>query len=150
MTSIDRQVWTPDRGDPVANRLADAAGGIERNGWLTSLGRGLRGRCPVCGQRPMFVGYLTVVDHCSLCQTPLSIVPADDAPPWVTMFIALHALIGLVVLLGRTTSLQTGATLMIVLPVAVLLCLALLRPVKGSTVALLLKLDVRREDQEPR
>ena len=66
------------------------------------------------------------------------------------MFIALHALIGLVVLLGRTTSLQTGATLMIVLPVAVLLCLALLRPVKGSTVALLLKLDVRREDQEPR
>ena len=87
--------------------------------------------------------------HCRFCGTALGAVPADDAPPWVTMFIALHVLVGVVVLLGRTTTLGTGATIVIVLPVALLLCLMLLRPVKGLVVALLLKLDVRREDQEP-
>ncbi len=63
------------------------------------------------------------------------------------MLIALHLLVGLVVVLGRTTTLDTAATTLVVMPVALLLCLALLRPVKGCVVALLLKLDVRREDQ---
>ncbi len=96
----------------------------------------------------MFQGYLSVVARCTVCDAPLGAVPADDAPPWVTMFIALHVLVGLVVLLGRTTTLDTSATIAIMLPVAILLCLALLRPVKGGVVALLIRLDVKREDQE--
>ena len=117
--------------------------------WIDALGCGAAGRCPVCGEGRLFHGYLSVVARCTVCDTPLGAVPADDAPPWVTMFIALHMLVGLVVLLGRTTTLDTGTTIAIVLPVAILLCLGLLRPVKGSVVAFLIKLDVKREDQEP-
>ncbi len=115
--------------------------------WMRALGRGVLGRCPICGQSGLFGGYLSVVTCCPVCATALGDVPADDAPPWLTMLIALHLLVGLVVLLSRTTRLDTEATVGIMLPVALVLCLALLRPVKGVVIALLLKLDVRREDQ---
>jgi uncharacterized protein (DUF983 family) len=101
----------------------------------------------VCGEQPIFKGYLSVRPRCPVCATALGDVPADDAPPWVTIFIALHVLIALVVSLGEWTTLGTGATTAIVLPVSLVLCLLLLRPVKGGVIAVLLKLDVRREDQ---
>ncbi len=117
--------------------------------WPAAIRRGVAGRCPACGQTSLFLGYLTVTPRCANCGTPLGDVPADDAPPYVTIFIALHLLVGLVVVLGRATSLGTGATLFIVTPIALVTCLGLLRPVKGALVAVLLKLDVWREQHEP-
>ena len=147
MTSSDRRVWKPDRSSwkGTGGLLPPDQGGVP--GWTDTLARGIAGRCPVCGGSPIFAGYLSVRAQCPVCGTLLGEVPADDAPPWVTMFIALHLLIGLVVSLGEWTTLGTAATIAIVLPVSLLLCLLLLRPVKGGVIALLLKLGVRREDQ---
>jgi uncharacterized protein (DUF983 family) len=111
-------------------------------GWTTALRRGAAARCPICGQGRIFDGYLSLRPACQICGTALGQLPADDAPPWITILIALHLLIGAVLLLGRTTRLGTEDTLVLMLPAAVLLCLVLLRPVKGCVVAVLLKLDV--------
>ena len=112
--------------------------------WSTALRRGAAGRCPACGEGRLFRGYLSVATRCARCDAPLGDVPADDAPTYLTLLIACHLLIGLVVVLERDTSLGTGAIVASVLPIAVAVCLGLLRPVKGGLVAVLLKLDVWR------
>ena len=43
--------------------------------------RGMRLRCPHCGEGRMFRAYLKVNDHCPVCGEDLSHHRADDAPP---------------------------------------------------------------------
>ena len=100
MTSNERQIWTPERSGSAVRRPQSSSSDDGHVDWPDALGRGLRARCPVCGQGRLFAGYLSVVDRCPVCGTPLASVPADDAPPWVTILIALHVLIGLVVLIS--------------------------------------------------
>ena len=114
--------------------------------WTVAIGRGLSGRCPACGAAPLFRSALSVVSSCPHCAAPLGDVPADDAPPYLTILVTAHPVILLGLVLVRDTELGTGAILAITLPLAVLLCLALLRPIKGGLVAVLLKLDLTRED----
>jgi uncharacterized protein (DUF983 family) len=143
------EIWRPVRTVDNADKRLLTAAGLLAPTWTQALSRGVAGRCPTCGRSHLFDGYLSVVPLCPSCGEALAELPSDDVPPWVTMFIALHVLVGVVVLLGRTTNLGTGATVAIVLPLAVMLCLALLRPVKGFVVAVLVKLGSHIEDQEP-
>ncbi len=138
MSRPPTEIWQPNRKPTASPRVA-------MPGWPATLRRGLGARCPACGVGRIFTGYLTVVPRCTCCGAPLGEVPSDDAPPWVTMLIAGHLVLGLAVALGRGTALGTGALLAIVLPTAVVLCLALLRPVKGGIIGILLKLDVWRD-----
>ena len=149
MPSTDHRLWRPDRSPRASQQGQGRAGEEIAPSWACALKRGVSGRCPVCGQARLFDGYLSVVNRCAVCGATLGSVPADDAPAWITMLIALHLLVGLVVLVEQTTSFDTATTVLIMLPAAFLLCMALLRPVKGSIIAVLLKLEIRREDQEP-
>lgn len=47
--------------------------------------RGLRKRCPACGSGPMMRGYLTVRDHCPVCNEALHHHRADDGPAYLTI-----------------------------------------------------------------
>ena len=60
----------------------------------TALSRGIRRRCPCCGQAPAFRGYLKVVDTCSNCETPLGLYPTDDGPAYLTILLVGHLVIG--------------------------------------------------------
>ncbi|HEX7800812.1 MAG TPA: DUF983 domain-containing protein [Asticcacaulis sp.] len=60
----------------------------------TALGRGLRRKCPCCGQASAFRGYLKVIDACPVCQTPLSLYPTDDGPAYITMLLIGHVVVG--------------------------------------------------------
>ncbi len=113
--------------------------------WMQAIGRGVRGACPACGNGPLFAGFLAVRPACAECHAPLGEVPSDDAPPYLTMLLAAHPVIALALLLVAGTTLGTAAVLAITLPAGILLCLGLLRPVKGALVAVLLKLDIWRE-----
>ncbi|PWG16211.1 DUF983 domain-containing protein [Salibaculum griseiflavum] len=55
-----------------------------------SILRGLRRRCPNCGDGIMFDGYLKVADHCPACQETLSHHRADDGPAYLTILIVGH------------------------------------------------------------
>ncbi len=58
-----------------------------------AVGRGLLCRCPVCGRAKLFDGYLTVTKICPVCDTPLGLARADDAPPYFTIFAVGHILV---------------------------------------------------------
>jgi uncharacterized protein (DUF983 family) len=118
-----------------------------RRGWpmptlLQALRRGFAGRCPACGQSRMFTGWLRVQTSCAACTAPLGAVRADDAPPYFTIFIVGHVVIGVAVALDLLASLSVIAELAIFLPLTAIMSLALLRPVKGATVGLMLRLGM--------
>lgn len=57
-----------------------------------ALRRGLRGRCPACGQGALFQGYLGVRPHCPHCGEALHHQRADDGPAYLTILIVGHLL----------------------------------------------------------
>jgi uncharacterized protein (DUF983 family) len=116
----------------------------------TALGRGVVGRCPACGQTHAFNGYLTVVPACIACGAPLGAFRADDAPPYFTIFISAHIIIPLLLWTDNTYTPPIWVMCAIFLPLTLVLCLALLRPVKGATLGLMLKLGMMKpEDERP-
>ncbi|MCJ7599730.1 MAG: DUF983 domain-containing protein, partial [Methyloceanibacter sp.] len=56
--------------------------------------RGLLLRCPACGQGRMFRRYLKVADQCPSCGEALHHHRADDAPPYFTIAIVGHIVVG--------------------------------------------------------
>ena len=102
--------------------------------------RGLRGRCPVCGSGRLFARRLRVNTVCDVCAAPLGLINADDAPPYFTVFIVAHLVIGAQVALDRLVTLSIGTEMAIFLPGTLALVLVLIRPVKGATVGLMMKL----------
>jgi uncharacterized protein (DUF983 family) len=70
-----------------------ATGNVERRDVGLALRRGLRGRCPRCGEGPLFRAYLKVADVCPHCGEDFSHQRADDAPPYLTMLIVGHFIV---------------------------------------------------------
>ena len=56
----------------------------------TALFRGAIGRCPRCGQSPLFARYLKQVKACAVCGTEFGHMRADDAAPWLTIVLVGH------------------------------------------------------------
>ena len=54
--------------------------------------RGLRRRCPNCGEGMMFKGYLKVADQCPVCSEELHHHRADDGPAYLTILLVAHIL----------------------------------------------------------
>lgn len=113
-------------------------------GWPLTLRRGLAMKCPACGKAAAFAGYLTVRKCCPHCTAPLGRAPSDDAPPYITLLLALHVIAIILVLTDRGGNLNYVTAMFIFVPLIIALELALLRPVKGATIAILLKVNVLR------
>lgn len=111
---------------------------------LTALARGFRCRCPACGRARLFAGYLRVVDCCGECAAPLGRAQADDAPPYFTIFVVGHVVVLLMVLTERRVEYSLWVSAAIWLPTTLVLSLVLLRPIKGATVGLMLKLGLMK------
>ena len=115
---------------------------------MTAMGRGLLGLCPACGQTHVFNGYLRVVPECTNCGAPLGRYRADDAPPYFTIFIVGHLLIPFLYWFEVGYDMSLGWLAALFLPLAGVMTLVLLRPVKGATVGLMLKLGMVKPDDD--
>ena len=113
-----------------------------------AIGRGLLGRCPACGQRPLFHGFLRVVSECPSCGAPLGLARADDAPPYFTILIVGHIVIPSMLITQRLEDPPNWEMAVIFLPLTFFLALGLLRPVKGGIVGLMLRLNMLKADPE--
>ncbi|HEY3797881.1 MAG TPA: DUF983 domain-containing protein [Caulobacteraceae bacterium] len=95
---------------------------------------GLRGRCPNCGEGPLFSGFLRVTPRCPACGFELARADSGDGPAVFVIFIA-----GFIAAFGvMFTELFVRPPIwveFIWLPIAAALCLALLRPLKGLMIA---------------
>jgi uncharacterized protein (DUF983 family) len=115
---------------------------------LTAMARGARGLCPACGQTHCFIGYLRVVPVCVVCTAPLGELRADDAPPYFTIFIVGHVVIGLMFAIDRAYAPALWLQAVIWIPVTIVMSIGLLRPVKGATLGLMLKLGFMKPADE--
>src|SRR5712675_1596088 len=107
----------------------------QRNVW-TALKRGLRSRCPRCGQGKLFRAFLKVNDRCSVCGLDFTPHRADDLPAYLVIAIVGHIVVPTALLIETDYSPPVGLQLAIYLPLTVVLSLALLQPVKGAVVGL--------------
>ncbi len=101
-----------------------------------ALTRGWRGKCPACGEGKLFSAYLKVNDICPACGEELFHHRADDAPPYITILLVGHILVGLLLHLEMVWSIPPYAYLLTLVPLAVVLPLLLLPPIKGAVVGL--------------
>lgn len=108
--------------------------------------RGLADRCPVCGQGRIFSGYLRVVPLCSACHAPLGTARADDAPPYFTIFLVGHIIIPLLLWTERSFTPSLWILMAIFLPLTTVLSLAVIRPIKGATVGLMLHFGLAKSE----
>lgn len=102
-----------------------------------AIGRGLRGRCPACGEGRVLDGYLTATSGCSSCGENYSQLQADDMPPWLTIIVVGHLIVPLLLVVEQIWHPDMWLQ-MAVWPVLTLaLMLALLPRSKGLVLGLL-------------
>ena len=105
-------------------------------GRLLAMRRGFLGRCPACGRGRLFGRFLKVADHCAECGTAFHHHRADDLPPYLVIFIVAHV-VGYGILQTETRfEVPLWFHLAVWPALTLVLCLALLQPVKGAVVGL--------------
>lgn len=109
---------------------------------MTAIGRGFMGRCPACGESHAFNGFLKIVPACRACGAPLGSARADDAPPYFTILIVGHIVIPLMLVMQRVQNPPDWEMGAIFLPLTAFLCLALLRPVKGAVLGVMVAMGM--------
>jgi uncharacterized protein (DUF983 family) len=115
----------------------------------TAVLRGLRNRCPACGEGQVFQGYLRVVPRCASCAAPLGALRADDAPPYFTIFIVGKLLLPLALLVEKAWMPPMWLHMVLWLPLFAILCTLALRPIKGAVVGWMASLGLTGEEHGP-
>lgn len=113
-----------------------AAGASPRRDIARAVLCGLAQRCPACGKPTLFDRYLKVAHACRACGEALHHHRADDAPPYFTIMIVGHIVVGAALALEKAVQPSTELHLALWVPLTVLLCLVLLPRIKGALVGL--------------
>lgn len=102
----------------------------------TGLGlrRGLRLRCPACGDGLLFARYLKLHPTCTSCGLKLDEFRADDAPPYFTILIVGHIVIPGMLLLEQLRHPPSWVQVALWIPLTLALTLLLLPRVKGAVI----------------
>jgi len=101
-----------------------------------ALFRGWRRNCPNCGAGPIFKGYLTVRDTCSVCSEELHHHRADDGPAYITILVCGHLLAPLMLMAFEMFRPDPIVLSLVFILFFVALALFLLPRIKGAFVGL--------------
>jgi uncharacterized protein (DUF983 family) len=110
---------SPDRTSPVAAAL-----------------RGATGRCPACGRGRLFDGYIALRPSCESCGLNYGFADSGDGPAVFVMLFAGFLAMGFVLWFEFAYEPPLWVHLVVSLPLVLLVCLALLRVLKGVLIAL--------------
>lgn len=94
------------------------------------------GRCPHCGRGRLFHSFIEVAGRCGVCGLDYAFADAGDGPAVFVSFAALIVVVGLALLIDAAYEPPIWLMMLILLPLILLLCLGLLRPVKGLMIGL--------------
>ena len=103
---------------------------------ISPLTTGLAGRCPRCGDGKLFSGFLTVAPRCDVCGLDYAFADSGDGPAVFVMLIAGFIVVGGALWFDFTYEPPMWVHLVVTLPLGALVCLAILRPLKGVLIAL--------------
>src|SRR6478736_5370013 len=131
------KVWTPD-----------SAPAAKRDLW-TAVKRGLRGRCPRCGQGRLFRAFLKTADHCSSCGQDFTPHRADDLPAYLVIVIVGHMVVPTILWIETNYTTPAWLSYAAYLPFTFFASLGLLQPVKGAVVGLQWALRMHGFDDNP-
>jgi uncharacterized protein (DUF983 family) len=99
----------------------------------------LAGRCPRCGQGRLFRGFLAVADRCDRCQLGLSAHDAADGPVAFVILLAGCIVVPSALVVEVTYGWPIWLHLLVWLPLAAVLAIALTRPLKALLIGLQFK-----------
>jgi uncharacterized protein (DUF983 family) len=100
------------------------------------IGRGLRGRCPACGQGRLFQGFLGLRPACDHCGLDYSFADAGDGPAVFVILIGGAIVVFAALMTEVVYQPPYWLHAMLWLPLILLVTLAPLRPIKGLLIAL--------------
>lgn len=131
ITSENSQAATLETSAPPA----EAHGPERERNWKQAVLRGLRLRCPSCGEGKLLHSYLKVRESCDCCGQELFHNRADDGPAYLTILIVGHIL-GFVLHITFVQFRPDPWTLALIMSVVTIgASLALLPRMKGLVVA---------------
>jgi uncharacterized protein (DUF983 family) len=113
---------------------SDRASALPASFWSAVL-RGLRCRCPRCGEGRLFHRWLKPEATCNACALDLTPQQTDDFPAYLSIFVTGHLMAPLIIMLALDFALSPWQMALIVLPLATVIMLGLLQPAKGAVVA---------------
>lgn len=125
-----RDIGTDGKPGPNSSRR-----GLPKTAWQAA-GRGLRGRCPSCGEGKMFPRLLKPFAHCPTCGQDWTAQQADDFPAYVAIILTGHIMAPIIIFMINETSFSMWTNLAIMIFLALILIGALLQPAKGAIIAL--------------
>lgn len=103
---------------------------------LSAWSTGFAGRCPRCGEGHMFKNFLDIAPRCEVCDLDLSFADAGDGPAIFVMMFAGFIVVGAALYVELTYEPAWWIHAVISLPLTLIVCLGMLRPLKGVLVAL--------------
>ncbi|MBS0488847.1 MULTISPECIES: DUF983 domain-containing protein [unclassified Phenylobacterium] len=115
--------------------------------FVQSMLRGLKGRCPACGEGKLFSRYLKVQPTCSHCGLDLAKYPADDGPAYFTILIVGHLVVAPLLIFPVIWEASPAIVLPATLIPLAIVTLVLLHVTKGWFIGLLYALGVKQGDR---
>jgi uncharacterized protein (DUF983 family) len=97
---------------------------------------GLICRCPRCGKGHLFRGFLNTKPACEKCGLSYAFANPSDGPAICVMLLAGFFVLGFALWLDITFEPPVWINLLVTLPIAVGICLGILRPLKGAFIAI--------------
>lgn len=101
-----------------------------------AMAKGMACKCPKCGEGKLFRAYLKTADECSNCGEVFSHHRADDLPPYIAIFIVGHIIIAAMLHIEMVMTVNPMTYMLILVPLAIVMPLAMLPSIKGAVVAL--------------
>lgn len=97
---------------------------------------GLAGRCPRCGEGRLFSGFLTIAPRCEHCGLDFDFADAGDGPAVFVSLFAGFLVLGMALWVELSYEPPFWVHLLIFAPMTLIVCLGILRPLKGLLVAM--------------
>lgn len=102
---------------------------------ISTLSTGLRCRCPRCGEGPLLKDFLTIRPACPACGLDYGFAEPADGPAFFGM--SLVGILGMAAFMAFEFGVHPPiwVHMVVTMPLLVIACLAVLRPLKGWLVA---------------
>jgi len=97
---------------------------------------GVTGRCPRCGGGKLFDGFLELAPRCEACGLDYGFADAGDGPAVIVTLLAGFIVVGTALVVEVKYEPPMWLHLAIFLPLTLVVCLGMLRPLKGVLVSL--------------
>lgn len=110
--------------------------GNDKSSLLPTLASGVLGRCPRCGRGKLFAGFLKLAPSCENCGLNFNFADAGDGPAVFVMLFGGFLVVGAALWLEVVYEPPYWVYFVIFPPLTALVCVGMLRPLKGILIAL--------------